>query len=854
MSPIEIPEFSLVVLMGASGSGKSSFAKKHFLPTEIVSSDACRGLVADDENDQTVSPTAFALVHFIAEQRLAGRRLTVIDATSVRPEDRRAYVEIARRHHALPVAIVLDLDERLCHERNALRPNRQFGAHVVRNQVKTLRRHLRNLKREGFRQIHELRDPAQIDAVTFARQPLWTDRRSETGPFDIIGDIHGCCDELEALLTRLGYGVAFTGEGAERACTVTPPSGRKALFVGDLVDRGPHTPDVLRLVMGMVETGQALCVRGNHENKLLKWLNGRDVQHTHGLAESIAQLEAEPEFFRRQVRAFLDKLVSHYWLDSGRLAIAHAGIKERMIGRASGAIREFCMYGESTGEIDEFGLPVRYPWAADYRGSTQIVYGHTPIPEAEWVNGTICVDTGCVFGGKLTALRYPERELVSVPAARVYFEPARPLSAQAPARAAQAVADDLLDLADVRGKRIISTRLAKTITVSEAHGAAALEVMSRFAMNPKWLAYLPPTMSPSETSEAESWLEHPAEAFAYFRNQGVTTLVCEEKHMGSRAVIAVCRNEDAARRRFGTVGGETGAIHTRTGRAFFPDRETTEALLARLRSAMDGSGFWDRFGTDWALLDTELMPWSAKAQSLILEQYAPTGAAARISSEAVSAAYAAAAARGIELGDLPAKAADHVQMAERFASAYRRYCWDLASITDYRIAPFHLLATEGSVHLDQNHLWHMAELAGLAAAGDPVLMATAHRRVYLSYEAEVSAAIDWWIEMTESGGEGFVVKPLDFIAHGPRGLIQPAIKCRGREYLRIIYGADYDRPENLARLRRRGLARKRALAFREFALGVEGLHRFVAGEPLHRVHECVFGVLALESEPVDPRL
>ncbi|QEX16961.1 polynucleotide kinase-phosphatase [Hypericibacter terrae] len=743
MSRIDLPEFSLVVLVGASGSGKSTFARKHFRPTEIVSSDFCRGVVADDENDQTVSPAAFALVHFIAEQRLAGRRLTVIDATNVRPEDRRAYVEIARKYHALPVAIVLDLDERLCHERNAARPDRQFGVHVVRNHVKTLRRNLRNLKREGFRQIHELHDLAQIEAAEITRHPLWTDRRTETGPFDIIGDIHGCGDELEALLDRLGYGVTFSGEGGERSCTVTAPPGRKALFVGDLVDRGPRTPDVLRLVMGMVESGQALCIVGNHENKLLKWLNGRDVQRTHGLAESIAQLEAEPEFFRRQLRAFLDKLVSHYWLDGGRLAIAHAGIKAEMIGRASGAVRDFCMYGESTGEVDEFGLPVRYPWAQDYRGSTQIVYGHTPVPEAEWLNETICIDTGCVFGGKLTALRYPERELVSVPAARTYFEPIRPLAVSGPARGAQAVADDMLDLADVRGKRIISTRLAKTVTVNEANGAAALEVMSRFAMNPKWLAYLPPTMSPSETSGADGWLEHPAEAFAYFRNQGVTAVVCEEKHMGSRAVIAVCRDEAAAHRRFGTTAAETGAIYTRTGRAFFPEAATTEALLARIRAAMEACDFWDRFATDWALLDCELMPWSAKAQGLILEQYAPTGTAARISTEAVSAAYAAARARGVELGALPEQAAGRVQLAERFASVYRRYCWQVEKIADYRIAPFHLLATEGVAHLDKTHLWHMAELAQFAAGGDPVLMATAHRRVDPFDEAQVAEATDW---------------------------------------------------------------------------------------------------------------
>jgi protein phosphatase len=854
MNTINLPDFCLVVMIGATGSGKSTFAARHFKPTEIVSSDYCRGVVADDANDQTATGPAFDLVRFITEKRLEGRRLTVIDATNVRPEDRRDYVRIARHFHALPVAIVINPGERVCHDRNKDRPDRQFGPHVVRNHIRALKRGVRGLKREGFRQIYEFRSAKDIDSVEIARQPLWTDRRAETGPFDIIGDIHGCCDELEALLGRLGYRIRFEGEGGSRSCKVAPPEGRKAVFVGDLVDRGPRTPDVLRLVMSMVEAGDALCVMGNHENKFLRWLNGRDVKQTHGLAETIAQMETEPEGFRARVRGFLDGLVSHHWLDGGRLAVAHAGLKETMVGRASGAVRSFCLYGETSGETDEFGLPVRYNWAADYRGPAVIVYGHTPVPEAEWLNGTICLDTGCVFGGKLTALRYPEQELVSVPAARTYFEPVRPLTAAPEARGAQAEADDMLDLDDVRGKRIIATALHKTVTVNEPNSAAALEVMSRFAMNPKWLVYLPPTMSPSETSAADGLLEHPAEAFAYFRGQEVGTVVCEEKHMGSRAVIVLCRDAAVARTRFGTIGDETGAIYTRTGRAFFNDMETTEAVLSRIRQAMDESGLWRKFETDWAVMDAEIMPWSAKAQSLIRDQYAPVGAAARLSLGAVVESFAATQARGIDMGALLETTRMREAYAARYAEAYRRYCWPVESIGDYRIAPFHLLATEGAAHIDKDHRWHMETLAMLTATDDPVLMATPYRAVDLSDESAVAGAMDWWTAMTGEGGEGMVAKPLDFIARGPKGLVQPAVKCRGKEYLRIIYGLDYDAPENLTRLRRRGLGRKRSLALREFALGQEALQRFVAREPLRRVHECVFGVLALESEPVDPRL
>lgn len=254
------------------------------------------------------------------------------------------------------------------------------------------------------------------------------DRREEAGPFDVIGDVHGCCDELQALLAGLGYTVRLNGRGHTRHVVVTAPAGRRAVFVGDFVDRGPRSTDVLRIAMAMAEAGQALAVQGNHDAKLVRWLDGRHVQLTHGLADTAAQFEAEQESFRPQAKAFLENLPFHLWLDGGRLAVAHAGIKAHMLGHTGGAIRSFCLYGDTTGEKDELGLPVRRNWAAHYRGSAAIVYGHTPLAEARWQNDTICIDTGCCFGGKLTALRWPERELVSIPAARVYEAPARPLT------------------------------------------------------------------------------------------------------------------------------------------------------------------------------------------------------------------------------------------------------------------------------------------------------------------------------------------------------------------------------------------------------------------------------------------
>lgn len=407
---IAIPDFSLVALIGASGSGKSTFGLEHFAETEIVSSDRCRALVADDETDQSATGDAFDLLYTIVGKRLAARRLTVIDATNLRSEDRAKGIEVARKYHALPVAIVFNLPAEISAERNRSRTNRPFGARVVFDHVRLLRKSLRNLRREGYRSVYILDTPEDVEASSIVREPLYNDRRGDRGPFDIIGDVHGCYDELVALLGKLGY-VETAQNGA---LTWQHPSGRRVIFLGDLVDRGPGIVQVLRLVMSMVQAETALCVPGNHENKLARKIDGKNVTISHGLAETLEQIDALPDDertkFTTDVRAFIENLISHYWLDDGKLVVAHAGLREEMQGRGSREVREFALYGETTGETDEFGLPVRYDWAKDYRGPAIVAYGHTPVPQVEWVNKTVCLDTGCVYGGTLTAMRYPELE------------------------------------------------------------------------------------------------------------------------------------------------------------------------------------------------------------------------------------------------------------------------------------------------------------------------------------------------------------------------------------------------------------------------------------------------------------
>ncbi|MBD8079694.1 polynucleotide kinase-phosphatase [Cellulosimicrobium arenosum] len=915
MSELRVPASSLVVLVGVSGSGKSTFALERFGPYETVSSDVCRGLVSNDENDQSATKAAFEVLHTIVAQRLAANLLTVVDATNVQREARKSLVALARSHDVLPVAIVLDVPAQVAIERNVARLDRDFGAHVVKRQHAALRSSLKSLQREGFRTVHVLRGEDEVAAARIVRTPLLTDRRDETGPFDAIGDVHGCLDELVTLLDRLGYVVVRDDAG--RPVDAAHPEGRRAILLGDLVDRGPDSPGVLRLAMGMVRAGHALAVPGNHEHKLVRALAGRDVTVSHGLETTLAQLADEPEEFRRDVESFCRDLVSHLVLDGGALVVAHAGLKESYQGRASGRVRSFALYGDTTGETDEFGLPVRYPWADDYRGRATVLYGHTPTPEARWVNNTMCLDTGCVFGGKLSALRYPEKELVEVPAARVHYEPARPFlpddagpgpGAGSPRGVGGAREPDLLDVTDVLGRRVVETATHGRVSIGEENAAGALEVMSRFAVDPRLLLHLPPTMSPVATSTLPGLLEHPDAAFAAYARDGVGHVVCEEKHMGSRAVLLVARDSgggDGADGSGGAGRGRSvsrivaerfgieapGAVHTRTGRSFL-DEPTTALLLARAAAALEAAGTWDALGAGWVLLDAEILPWSLKADQLLRDQYASVGAAARAVMPAALDALAAAQARGIDVGELRRRTAERATDAELFVESYRRYRWDTGGATPddvsgegaigdplrgVQVAPFQVLASgtarpgggqgaavgpgsAGTTYGDRDHLWHL-DVADALVAADPELFRTTRRVVVdLSDDASRAAGTAWWEELTAAGGEGMVVKPLEnLVRRGGGGttgggLVQPGLKVRGREYLRIIYGPEYTQEHNLERLRERSLGRKRSLALREYALGLESLDRVTRGEPLWRVHEAVFAVLALESERVDPRL
>ena len=377
-----IPALSLVVLLCRQRETAQRFAARHFAPDEIV-----------PVEPESQAPAAFDAARAAITRRLSAGLLAVAIVTDESSELAAALSRLAHHHDVSPVVIALGRDA----------PLARFP-----------------VSHRGYATAWALPTSVEWEMARVVRQPLACDLRGERGHFDIIGDVHGCYDELCDLLALLGYCEDQVDDGD----IWRHPAERRAVFVGDLVDRGPGVTRVALLAMRMVAAGSALCAPGNHDIKLMRALEGRHVYVAHGLQESLDQIAALPgnerERFERDYITFIRQIPPYLLLDGGALVVAHAGLPERYHGRISERVRTLAFYGETTGWEDEYGHPERVDWAADYRGAAAVVYGHTPHRATAWRNNTINVDTGCVHGGRLTAVRWPEREIVSVAARREY--------------------------------------------------------------------------------------------------------------------------------------------------------------------------------------------------------------------------------------------------------------------------------------------------------------------------------------------------------------------------------------------------------------------------------------------------
>jgi polynucleotide kinase-phosphatase len=864
MTEIYLPYAGIVLLVGPSNSGKTTLlnrlvAENKILASEVISSDQFRILVSNiefitwnqrpkDEADalydeyHRISNEAFEAMDYLIGKRCRLNKLTIIDATHLKEEDRERYIRMGKKYHVPVTAIVFNVAENELISRDTLRDFPR-GKNRIKQQYQHFKRTLRFIKKEGFHRTYILSE-TELQGLDFGRQEnsLLIDLGNG---IDFIGDIHGCYEEFIELLKKLGY-----EENAEGL--FLHPEGRKILSLGDVMSRGPRSLETLQFFKKHVAAGLSFMIDSNHGWKIARWLDGRNVNLAHGDEKVKADFEEyesrfgkeASELLKEELKELLLAAKSHLIIVKNGVKVAvatHAGIRDYYIGKQSQRISDFCRYGDSEG-LDENGKPRRKDWTIDHQSNELIIWGHDPKPQPLLVNNTLNIDQGVVFGGRLTAYRFPEKQFILVQAKQDYANvPDNPLKEWERKRLAPPNLGKF-----VNGFSVLTEQYGE-ISIYKDVAKSALDDLSHYTLPLEEIVYIPPTMSPTpKPSNLEGYLEHPLEAFEYYQANGVDTMIVQKKHMGSRGILFLFKNKEVAKE---YIGRETlGAIYTRSGRAFF-QKELEERILQVLNA--DLSGYFEKYNTDFVLLDAEILPWNLKAKELIMSQYAHVGEMALLDRSKLRAQLQKASDNGRDIGKWLAETDKKINNAKIFNEVYQKYCWETEGLEGIQIAPFHTLAHSSETFFDQSHTWHMEKNKEFSSISS-LFVETEYRIV--TDEESMKAAIEWWEEMTEDGHEGFVVKPEMYVQRHNGKLLQPAIKVRGRKYLHIIYGIDYLQPENLSRLKQRNAGKKQRNALKEFSLGVEAVNRFVKGESLERYHECVLGVLALESDPIDPRL
>lgn len=865
-STITIPHAGIVLLMGASNSGKSTLIEQlkqqqYIREHESLSSDQFRQMVGDtdyidwrrpsrEEGEvmyqqyKRISDQAFKVMQDLLIARCRLNKLTIIDATHLQPEDRAVYITLGKRYHVPVILIALDISEQTLMERDQHREHPR-GRQRVKQQAHQFRKSIKGLRSEGFSSVYIIKEHKYAD-LQWKRSANHMLIELTTG-IDIIGDIHGCYDEMIELIERLGY-------IADSAGLYRHPEGRKLVSVGDIMSRGPKSLETMIFWHNHLTAKLAWMVDSNHGWKIARYLEGRQVTMSHGdeqIIEAFQQYEAihgieDTKILKEQLKDMLLSTPSHLvFTQHGvqRLVVAHAGIRDDFIGKDSKRIDDYCRYGDIDG-TDEAGKPIRKDWFADHTSGEWIVWGHDPRPQPTTVNQTINIDQGAVFGGMLTGYRYPEQTFMSVKAYADYAQdPNSPLVRWEEGRFAPPSLSRLID------GYTVQTKVYGEVKVRSEFVKTALDTISHYTIPLEELIYIPPTMTPPPLAAvAENYLEHPAEAIAYYRAQEVSTMIAEKKHMGSRAIILLFRDEQAA---IPYIGRPLhGTIYTRTGRSFFQTELEREVLLT-LQQQLQEAGYFEKYQTDFVLMDTEIVPWNLKARELIASQYGHVSEAATMDRDYIVNQLRKAQSTGATVSDWIAEWTVKQQNATIFRETFQQYCWDTDGMEGIRIAPFHILAHSTGAFMDQTHEWHMKHAEELAQYSN-WFMATEYKMI--TDENSEQDVIQWWKELTEDGHEGIVIKPEKMTMHHRKQLIQPAIKVRGQKYLHMIYGIDYLHPNNLSRLKQRKTRKKERHALMEFALSIESVERFVRRDRLEQIHECVLAALSLESDAVDPRL
>lgn len=807
---ISIPEFSLVIMIGGTGSGKTTFVNKHFSPDEIISSDTIRKMItgAEGNEDNTV---VFSYMNTIISERLKRKLTTVVDATHLNEESRHDMIMLAKKYYALPIAFVMNTSLTKCLENNNNRVDSR-PEYVVRNH----NRIARSLypKYEGFSQIEKI--DYENDYI-ISRHVLRNNKKSVHGPFDIIGDIHGCYDELIDLMKKCGY-IIKIHQGPHRIIhTIYHLDGRKLVFLGDLCDRGPKIMESMFLVMDIVNSEMGYCVRGNHDQRFLDYLEGKEVSHTHGFKETIEQLsvyDGHKRDIHMELKKFFSTMNSYILFDDGKLVASHCGIDKNMIGGAGIMVSNRCVFGNT-----RLTAKKRYEWIYENDTKALQVFGHLSVMDSKFINNAICLDNGCVYGYKLTALKYPELSLVSENAHSIHYKH-----------------DDILTLEPMCKKYILTLDAAK---LTELRGVPcidgfesidkpglekAFESVVRFCDVNK-ITYIPPTTATAGGRIIDGCLEHPEHAYNMYRKY-TNYIYGQEKHMGSRCVIVIARDRMIMKNIFGIDA--IGFTQSRSGRQFLNDNDE-KRFIEILYNRIEENNLWNILG-NWIVFDGEMLPWSYKAEGLIRDTFLATSCAIQ-SKQAQE---------------------DYVDINKYDINAFQKACMNYASpyktFDDLEYAPFHILVSEKIKGYTMDHQWHMNIISHLRGR---YIRMTKMIHVNLEDTSSQKQATNMWTDLISNGCEGMIFKSPSLNYHHDNELVIMGIKVRGPEYLRLVYGADY--LNNLESLSKRKLKSKQFLSKKGNAFGLQVLEH-IFHHNRNAAFETNLCALSLSYRDIDKKL
>lgn len=760
----EIAENALIVFMGMDPDTMRQYAHQHFPHIRYIDLEECYKLLSDENSDLTITDIeVFDFFLSWIHQRTAIGNPTIAGGNWLHRSQRKQLAEVASKNHVSLQLLLFTLKTKR-----------------ASTSVKRFHAALQTLKQEGFKKIIALDHESQLNAPAFHRKPLAVNLRHLSGPFDIIGDVHGCFDELRQLLHQLGHTLTYE----KAAWGIDHPQKRKLIFVGDLADRGPKSVDTLTFVMDLTLAHKAYAIKGNHDDKLFRYLKGNNIAAQHGLETTIVELEHQEKAFHQRLYHFLKNLPAHLVLDRGNLVVTHAAIHARYIGKEDPVIEQFCMYGPTTGKLDENGFPERLRWQEDYDGKAWVVYGHTPVLTAAWQGNTVNIDTGAVYGNGLTALRYPEWTTVFQPSFHTY----------APSKRLEIKPSDL-PAPDWNNMAIPAEGEGVALEGPDEHGIFidpasvnnARVYFTNLALPLQALPYLPPSY-PLTPVLASKEIGNPIPAIEKYAAAGVTALTAELQPAGQKCVILIVKDPHTAVVHF-ALKSFKGSILQPNGMPVFENDVLTDRCLDQLHHMLTAANWWELFRSNWFVFEAfiqhsgytriplsyyrrHLLPWLKETQHL-------------------NDTLPHAQAKGEAFENLKTYWSERVTWDDDYNTCYEQFNQPCTKLLAPVIWPSVLVASSTQVFLGQPVNWHFKTLQTLVNKAPELLLSVPQFQIQVAQETDWEMAENHWRSLDPNTWEGIVIKP----ARNANHKLLPGLLCRAHPLHLLYLGPSMLAPE-----------------------------------------------------------